>query len=69
MEKRHNLEYIFRALHVWEFACPYYEPGNQARSLKQVWRRFVKPRMGICYRTFLNYKKAAEEWHEAEPRD
>lgn len=33
----------------------HYEPGNHMRCYKEVWRRYVLPKMGICYRTFLNY--------------
>lgn len=36
-------------------AMTYYEPGNQARSMKYVWRHFAEPRLGIGYRTFLRY--------------
>lgn len=36
-------------------ARQHYERGNQARSLKMVWRRYAFPQLGICYRTFLNY--------------
>lgn len=36
-------------------AMTYYEPGNQARSLKYVWRHFAEPQLGIGYRTFLRY--------------
>lgn len=36
-------------------AMAHYEPGNQARSLKYVWRHFAEPQLGIGYRTFLRY--------------
>lgn len=36
-------------------AMAHYEPGNQARSLKYVWRRYAEPQLGIGYRTFLRY--------------
>ena len=35
----------------------HYEPGNHMRCYKAVWRRYVYPKTGICYRTFLNYLK------------
>ena len=31
----------------------HYEPGNQSRSIKYVWRRYALPEMGVCYNTFL----------------
>ncbi len=33
----------------------YYESGNQARSYKGVWRRYIFPKFKICYHTYLNY--------------
>ncbi|MCC8187376.1 MAG: hypothetical protein LIP08_07670 [Bacteroides sp.] len=44
-----------RARKVAELANKHYEPGNQARSYKAVWRRFIYPVYPMCYRTFLNY--------------
>lgn len=32
----------------------HYEPGNQARCYKAVWRRWIEPEFGVCYRTYLN---------------
>lgn len=32
-----------------------YEQGNNARCLKSIWRKFINPQFGICYRTYLNY--------------
>lgn len=46
---------MWRVGQACEIARQHYEPGNQARSLKQVWRRWVNPTMGICYHTFLRY--------------
>lgn len=41
-----------------EIAAEHYEPGNQSRSLKQVWRKYAAPELGVCYRTFLRYTAA-----------
>lgn len=46
---------LCRAQRARQIAAQHYEPGNQARSLKQVWRHYARPEMGICYRTFLRY--------------
>ncbi|MDR2131001.1 MAG: hypothetical protein LBP56_07555 [Odoribacteraceae bacterium] len=47
-----------------------YEPGNQSRCYRAVWRRYIEPRFGICYRTYLAYVKwrpgADEEREENE---
>ncbi len=39
----------------------YYEPGNQSRCYKFVWRRYVYPEFGIHYRTYLRLIGAEEE--------
>lgn len=44
-----------RARQARRLAAAHYEPGNQARCLKQVWRRWALPEMGISYRTFIRY--------------
>lgn len=33
----------------------YYEPGNQSKCYKAVWRNHIRPVMGINYRTYLSY--------------
>ncbi len=38
-------------------AAKHYEQGNQSKSRKAVWRRYVAPAMGVCYSTFLAYLK------------
>ncbi len=32
----------------------HYEAGNQAKCYAAVWRRWIEPEFGICYRTYLN---------------
>ncbi len=32
-----------------------YQPGDQSRCYKAIWRRRVLPEFGICYKTFLSY--------------
>lgn len=36
-------------------AAEHYEPGNQSKCYRAVWRKHIEPKYGICYRTFLNY--------------
>lgn len=33
----------------------HYEPGNQQKCYKAIWKRHVFPVYPICYRTFLTY--------------
>lgn len=46
-----------RAARAQCIARQHYEPGNQSRCLKTVWRCYVEPELGVGYRTFLNYMK------------
>lgn len=48
---------IQRIITAKKIAAQYYEAGNQSKSLKGVWRRYIVPEMGIDYRTFLRYLK------------
>lgn len=53
MTVRHST--LVRRSEARRLAMAHYEPGNQARSLKYVWRHFAEPQLGIGYRTFLRY--------------
>lgn len=49
-----------------------YEPGDQKRCYKAIWRNIVYPRYGICYDTFLTYigvKPSELEEEQAENED
>lgn len=51
--KRHKST-LTRAEKVKALTALHYEIGNQARCYKAVWRRWIYPEFGICYRTYLN---------------
>lgn len=51
-KKRHKST-LARAWQVRALTSQHYEAGNQARCYKAVWRRWIEPRFGICYRTYL----------------
>jgi hypothetical protein len=36
-----------------------YEPGNQKKSIHNVWRIYIKPKYGISYCTLMRYCKKA----------
>lgn len=38
-----------------ELTLKYYEPGNQTKCYRAVWRNHIQKIMGISYRTYLNY--------------
>ncbi len=40
---------------VCAIAKEHYEPGNQARSYKAIYRKYVYPVYPMCYHTFLSY--------------
>ncbi len=49
-----------------------YEPGDQKRCYKAIWRNIVYPRYGICYDTYLSYigvKPSELEEERAENED
>lgn len=38
-----------------ELTQKYYEPGNQSKCYRAVWRNYIHKIMGISYRTYLTY--------------
>lgn len=40
---------------VCEIAQKYYEPGNQAKCYRVIWRHYIYPIYPMCYRTFMSY--------------
>ena len=45
---------LARAEKIKAITALHYERGNQARCYKAVWRHWIEPEFGICYRTYLN---------------
>lgn len=60
-KRRHHESTMRRAEILRELAARHYEPGNQARCYKMVWRRWINPVYPMCYRTFLNYLSLKDE--------
>lgn len=52
-KKRHKST-LARAGKVKSITALHYEAGNLAKCYKAVWRRWIEPEFGICYRTYLN---------------
>lgn len=50
--------YLLRAKVIQDITSQHYEPENQSRCHKAVWRKEIYPRFGIGYRAYLNYCKA-----------
>lgn len=46
---------IVRAEKIKALTALHYEAGNQAKCYRAVWRHWIEPEFGICYRTYLNY--------------
>lgn len=61
MQRKQRKSTLLRARAVRRLSDVYYEPGNQSRCHKSVWRNFVYPEYGICYRTYLSYVRASDE--------
>lgn len=51
--KRHKST-LARAEKVKALTALHYEAGNQAKCYKAVWRHWIEPEFGICYRTYLD---------------
>lgn len=45
---------LARAEKIKTLTALHYEQGNQAKCYKAVWRHWIEPEFGICYRTYLN---------------
>ncbi|PID89540.1 MAG: hypothetical protein CSB01_01430 [Bacteroidia bacterium] len=58
---RHYRSTIEKAKMINSITKRYYEEGNQKRSLKGVWRSYIKPIYSMCYRTYLRYLRIARE--------
>lgn len=54
MKKRHKST-IARAKQIKAVTALHYEAGNQAKCYRAVWRHWIEPEFGICYRTYLAY--------------
>jgi len=50
--------YLLRAKLIYELAIQHYQPENNGKCLKVVWRTKVQPTHGMSYRTFLDYVRA-----------
>jgi hypothetical protein len=57
--------YNIRAENIKRITEQYYEPENQSKCYKAVWRYHVFPLYGISYRSYLVYVKKAEKKPEA----
>lgn len=60
--------YNVRALRIKEITAEHYEPENHAKCYKVVWKRYIYPRFGICYATYLKYLRV-EVKEEAKQED
>jgi hypothetical protein len=50
--------YKIRAKNMQETTGLYYEPENQSKCYRQVWKTHIYPVWGIGYRSYLKYIKA-----------
>lgn len=52
---KHHKSTLARVKVIREITERYYEAGNNSRCYKSIWRHYVYPVFGCCYRTYLNY--------------
>lgn len=62
-KRKHYKSTLSRVAAIKAITEQYYEPGNNHRCYKQVWRYYVFPKFGCCYRTYLNYLGINPETH------
>ena len=53
--KRHYKSTIERAKNIRQLTERYYEPGNNARCYKRIWKRYIYPIYPMSYWTYLRY--------------
>lgn len=58
--------YNIRARTIQEITEKHYEPENQAKCYRQVWRKHIYPLLGIGYRSYLRYLKVETEPEQKE---
>lgn len=47
-----------------------WQPGDQSRCYKAIWRRRILPEFGVCYNTFLSYLGVSpSELEEEQPEN
>lgn len=47
-----------------------WQPGDQSRCYKAIWRRRILPEFGVCYNTFLSYLGVSpSELEEEQPKN
>ncbi len=49
--------YNIRARRMQEITKEHYEPENQSKCYRQVWKKHIFPLFGIGYRSYLRYIK------------
>lgn len=53
-KRKHHKSTLARAEKIKAITVLHYEQGNLAKCYKAVWRHWIAPEFGICYRTYLN---------------
>ncbi len=46
-----------------------YQPGDQNRCYKAIWRRRILPEFGVCYKTLLSYLGVSPSELEEEQQE
>lgn len=44
-----------RIKQIREITQKHYEEGNQSKCYRAIWRNYIYPVFGVCYRTYLTY--------------
>jgi hypothetical protein len=55
MAKKRYKSTMCRIREILAITQKHYEMGNYSKSYHAVWRRYIEPKYGICYHTYLSY--------------
>lgn len=61
---KHHKNTMLRMRKVCEIVQQHYEPGNYAKSYRQVWKKYVYPVYPMCYHTLIKYINTPPERRE-----
>lgn len=67
MAKKRYKSTVCRIREICAITQQHYEVGNYSKSYYAVWRKYIEPRYGICYRTYLSYLSAPPPRASGEP--
>lgn len=66
-KRKHYQSTLARVEKIKQITARHYEPGNQARSYRIVWLRWIYPDIKISFRTYQRYLGIKAETDKTKP--